>query len=583
VNFTVLNVFYQVSRYVLHTAMKLLMSFSRMFDLFVPLVLHFGVLCSLIWMKYTMFVTPLMYRELSRDELLACCQQSHLCVLTQNTRDTISVLGLRRRGCRGGAHRQQHLRAVQAVTSSVRPAVHAGGIPTIVGNRRSGTNVNINSRTCSPRNRRAVTDQRRPPRCLLRVSIQHSVNKDDNVVNNEMDQSTSQTAEFIPSLYVLNAAALSKPGAIEHLAVDLKSYCVDIAVVTETHFKSKHVDSVISIDGFTVHRRDRVGRRGGGTAIYVQSEMRSTCWTPTPTVADNRNLEIQWVQVGSRVFIAALYHPPRPTYKPEELLGYIESCVSQISHDFPLADIVLAGDLNQLSDQDVIERTGLTQIIYQPTRGNNVLDRVFVSTPSLYTVVRVVTPVLRSDHKAVVAFPDRSHNAPPKSSIERRFRRHTPAQHAQFLKYAVTIDFSNPQPTASSDPAINAQAEFDYFYATALRLLDQFYPESVISQTTRDPAYITPTIKTMLRRKNRLMRAGRVEEAGALAQRIGTAIQLRCKSRLDKLDGKTDAKNSPTVDRPPAERCQRGWNNRRDAEQPLRGRFYGHQLHCIDP
>ena len=78
--------------------------------------------------------------------------------------------------------------------------------------------------------------------------------------------------------------------------------------------------------------------------------------------------------------------------------------MSQISHDFPLADIVLAGDLNQLSDQDVIARTGLTQIIYQPTRGDNVLDRVFVSTPSLYPVVRVVTPVLRSDHKAVVVF-----------------------------------------------------------------------------------------------------------------------------------------------------------------------------------
>jgi len=48
----------------------------------------------------------------------------------------------------------------------------------------------------------------------------------------------------------LNAASLSKPGAIEHLAVDLKSYGADVAVVTETHFRSKHADSAISIDGF---------------------------------------------------------------------------------------------------------------------------------------------------------------------------------------------------------------------------------------------------------------------------------------------------------------------------------------------
>ena len=47
----------------------------------------------------------------------------------------------------------------------------------------------------------------------------------------------------------------------------------------------------------------------------------------------------------------------------------------------------------------------------------------------------------------------------------------------------------------------------------------------------------------MLRKKNRLMRAGRVEEAGALAKLIGRDMQLRCKSQLDMIDGKTDAKS----------------------------------------
>jgi len=31
-------------------------------------------------------------------------------------------------------------------------------------------------------------------------------------------------------------------------------------------------------------------------------------------------LEIDWVRVGERAFIAALYHPPRPTYKLESYL-----------------------------------------------------------------------------------------------------------------------------------------------------------------------------------------------------------------------------------------------------------------------
>jgi len=47
--------------------------------------------------------------------------------------------------------------------------------------------------------------------------------------------------------------------------------------------------------------------------------------------------------------------------------------------------------------------------------------------------------------------------------------------------------------------------------------------------------------KDMLRRKNRLMRAGRVEEAGALSVRIGQAIQNCCRAQMSRYNGKTDA------------------------------------------
>ena len=46
-----------------------------------------------------------------------------------------------------------------------------------------------------------------------------------------------------PTLYVLNAAALSKPHALVHLAADMKSAGASVAVITETHFKQQHTDS----------------------------------------------------------------------------------------------------------------------------------------------------------------------------------------------------------------------------------------------------------------------------------------------------------------------------------------------------
>jgi len=54
-------------------------------------------------------------------------------------------------------------------------------------------------------------------------------------------------------------------------------------------------------------------------------------------------------------------------------------------------------------------------------------------------------------------------------------------------------------------------------------------------------AFVTPDIKALLLRKNRLMRKGRTEEAGALAIRIGK-IRYRNSIRLRKVTRKNSSK-----------------------------------------
>jgi len=67
--------------------------------------------------------------------------------------------------------------------------------------------------------------------------------------------------------------------------------------------------------------------------------------------------------------------------------------------------------------------------------------------------------------------------------------------------------------------------------------------ERTITVTSSDPYYITPAIKAKLRRKNRLRRAGRVEEADALAAQISRDIANRNKTRLSKIHRKTSSKD----------------------------------------
>jgi len=105
--------------------------------------------------------------------------------------------------------------------------------------------------------------------------------------------------------------------------------------------------------------------------------------------------ELHWVKItrdSDVTFVGALYHPPAPLYKTSDLLDRIEAAVLKIQQDFPGAHIILAGDLNTLSDSDVIIRTGLMSLVTQPTRGANRLDRLYVSDFQ-YDGVKVVIPL----------------------------------------------------------------------------------------------------------------------------------------------------------------------------------------------
>jgi len=58
--------------------------------------------------------------------------------------------------------------------------------------------------------------------------------------------------------------------ALDQLRADLIGYCLDIAIITETHLKAHHPDPTIGFDGFRLIRRDRIGHQGGGFAVAVK-------------------------------------------------------------------------------------------------------------------------------------------------------------------------------------------------------------------------------------------------------------------------------------------------------------------------
>jgi hypothetical protein len=231
-------------------------------------------------------------------------------------------------------------------------------------------------------------------------------------------------------------------------------------------------------------------------------------------------LELLWVKVSTParvVYIGALYHPPKPIYQIEVLMEQIERSVEELTAADSGALIVLAGDLNQLSVDSVAERTGLTPQVKTPTRGDNILDMIFVSEVC-YPSVKVVTSAVKTDHKAILAIADRIVTNRNKNPVKAVFRKRSPAQHATLLSSLSRLDVDPFR--ALTDP----QSAWDEFYREEEERLNSIYPIRSITMTSSDPNYMTPELKYMLRCKNRLMRAGRVDEAGALAVRVKDAI-----------------------------------------------------------
>lgn len=290
----------------------------------------------------------------------------------------------------------------------------------------------------------------------------------------------------------------------------------------------------MGIENYILYRRDRVGRRGGGVAIYARATLGAEVWVPQ---VDFKDLEILWVRypiINPLVYICAIYHPPKPIYNVATLLDCIEAHTEEITAASPNALIVIAGDVNTLPDCDITDRSGLSLIVHSPTRGENKLDRIYVSNITAYDHVKIIKSVVKSDHKAIVANSGPMKPAYSKTAQKISFRPKTPALHAQFLENAPNYQIH----FIETDPP---QSQYDSFYEQLLYVFNSFYPEKTITMTSNDPPYVTPQIKKWLRDKNTLMRSGRVEEAEALAARIGKEIIRFNSAMFRKADENIDA------------------------------------------
>lgn len=332
---------------------------------------------------------------------------------------------------------------------------------------------------------------------------------------------------------MINPTSLAKPNAVQQLGLDLSQFKVHIALVTESWFNCKIADNCVSIDSYVLYRKDRSRRKGGGVCAYVINDVH--CYV-MPYKNSNDAVEAMWLICtfsGVTYCIVCLYHPPKPKYKPIELEQSLSQGIDYFLNSVPAGEriVVIAGDFNTFDATFLETQYGLEQIVLDNTHGQNTLDKVYTSRPDLYSAL-VVKSLVNTKHLAVVfstidCFPTNisTGNKPQKIPLY-----DLRAHNVDRLRYYVaTYDWT------SCLQCTDIQSVYDFFISGVQSLIRSAIPVKNVVLGRKDPPYVTPLIKSLLKRRYRLRRRGHIGDANVLAEKINLLIQEARRTQLARL------------------------------------------------
>ena len=336
---------------------------------------------------------------------------------------------------------------------------------------------------------------------------------------------TRQRHNF-PRMFMSNMRSLTnKFDDFETLIHDKK---LDVCAISETWFTSDNVD-YFNMDGFAHFSKYRINQRGGGVSLYISEKM-------IPSIVSDINvpddLEIVWCHIrphrlpreNSNIFLAAVYSPPNDG-KEQDLIDHIINTIDELKSKHPTAGFAIMGDFNQLKTDIICTNTSLLQIVKSPTRNTAILDKILTNMKGFYDVPEIISPIGMSDHNAVMWLPSSAGLSRPNSTTTRVVRPMRDSDIRSFGRWIADHDWSEVS------VAVTASEKCDAFYASLHLGMNTFFPTKRVRIHDRDKPWITPEIKSMITKRQRLFTIGPTSEWKACRNRVIRSIN-RAKSRF---------------------------------------------------
>ncbi|KAI8490288.1 hypothetical protein Bbelb_320260 [Branchiostoma belcheri] len=303
--------------------------------------------------------------------------------------------------------------------------------------------------------------------------------------------STKSTVK-LPSFLLANVRSL------RYKTDELYTVCrvngTSVAAVTETWLDNDITDSLVSLPGYTVHRRDRNSRAGEGVALYLLSELQHKRLSGLEE--DGHEALWLWLRPArlprglNCLVVAAIYNPPKSsaTHKPDdEVTNYLGRCLEKIEREYSHPGIVILGDTNKYKSQSLCARYGLKQVVSRATRGNSQLDSIFTNLQGLYSAPVHLPPIGTSDHETILLSSGSWPSNPPQYITRRRC---TPDAMRRLGLLMNTTDFT---PVYDSP---NSQAKVAVFTSLLEEMLEKTVPKNKVKVTKNDKPWMTVKINS---------------------------------------------------------------------------------------
>lgn len=370
---------------------------------------------------------------------------------------------------------------------------------------------------------------------------------------------SSPTASIQTSFYehlsIVHVNIQSLFPKMDILEVELQYY--DLVILTETWLSPsiKNEDLLISNFG-PPYRKDRIGRTGGGVAIYVKSEIPSRQLDVIDNIVEGLCIEISIR--NHKFLLCGFYRPPN---SGNDYWEAMEQSFDNLNN-LRLKDIFILGDFNcdmldPHNDNKIRNLSlayNLTQLIDEPThfteQSSSLLDLILAKKPENVLYSGVISPFVPN----LVRF-----HCP--TVLYLKFRKHTDKTFKRHIWIYEQGDFNLFRDKLSNinwDDAFlgnNLNEITEILTKTIIEAAKESIPNKIITVRPNEPEWITSNIKQQIRKRKRLFRyAKRNNNENAWRHfkqkrnQVTDLIRRAKKQYFDKLsmDLKTSSTNSKT-------------------------------------